>query len=127
MTINELRTAVEATKARSAWSKGVKRYAIDLIEELEEDIRTGWFKEDNLSSSNLLQKQMLNGARDWKQYSEGGCSLWYNEDIAERLCTPSELKRIKYWCKNPNPRETWLDVQARALYQASNLILSLIR
>jgi hypothetical protein len=45
-----------------------------------------------------------------------------NEDIAERLCTPSELKKTRHGDRKPNSREEWLDVQARALYQASNRI-----
>ena len=62
---------------------------------------------------------MLNGARDWNEYSCGGCSAIYDEHIARRLCTPSELRRTYYGNRRPNNRETWLDVQARALFQAA--------
>ena len=40
-----------------------------------------------------LERWALNGASCWEQYSNGGCSLCYNADIAARVCTPSELKR----------------------------------
>lgn len=60
----------------------------------------------------------MNGADGWSDYSWGGSALIYNEDIALRLCTPSELKRTANGSKRPNAREEWLDVQARALYQA---------
>ena len=127
MTLKELTAAVEATKTRSAWSKGVKTYALELLESIEEAISGGYFAEEDLTSPKLLEKALLNGASDWKQYSWGGCSLIYNSTIALRLCTYSELVKTKDGTKKPNPYEEWLDVQARALYQASALILSLIR
>ena len=64
---------------------------------------------------------MLNGAASWAQYSDGGCALIYNGDIARRLCTASELKRTRDGQRNPNANETWIDVQARALSQAARL------
>ena len=64
----------------------------------------------------------MNGASSWDQYSWGGCSLIYNSDIAERLCTPSELKQTRNGERKPNANEEWLDTQARALYQASAAI-----
>lgn len=127
MTINEIRNAIEAKKARSAWSKGVHLYAFDLLDSIEEAINGGWEDADITESPKLLQKALLNGASDWDQFSWGGCSLIYNADIAERLCTPSELKKTRNGERRPNPTEEWLDTQARALYQASNLILSIIR
>ncbi len=127
MTINELRTAIKDTKTRSAWSAGVKDYALELLWNVELDIRAGYFAEEDLTSPKLLKSQILNGAMDWSQYSWGGCSVIIDSEIAERLCTPSELKKTKNGMRRPNSREEWLDVQARALYQAPALILSLIR
>lgn len=70
---------------------------------------------------------MLNGASDWKEYSYGGCAYVYNEDIMKQLCTPSEIKRKRNGELNPNSRETWLDVQARALYWAYSRIRNILR
>jgi len=99
----------------SKWSQGVAEYAAELREFLEEE-----HLEPTL-------KNMLNGADNWKQYSYGGSALIYNEDIAERLATPSEYEsRIskRYGLNDyANANETWLDVQARALHQASLLVL----
>jgi hypothetical protein len=67
---------------------------------------------------------LLNGAKDWKQYSEGGCALIYDKQIALTLCNPTELKITDNGQKQPNKQETWLQVQARALFQAWNLIKS---
>ncbi len=124
MTINDLIITVENTKARSAWSKGVKTYALDMLEDLEFNINHGYTDADVLESAKLLKKAILNGSSDWSQYSWGGCSLIYNEDIAKRLCTPSELKKTRNGQRKPNASEEWLDTQARALYQACNLILT---
>lgn len=95
----------------SAWTKGVKIYAEELQEFLDNE---------NLPAT---KENLLNGASGWKEYSHGGSALIYDYEIAERLCSPSELKRTKGGDNNPNSRETWLDVQARALYQASRIIL----
>ena len=114
MTIENIRNAVETSKARSAWARGVKLYALELVDSLPANVDYG--------SWDSLKADMLNGARDWSQYSWGGCALIYDEDIAKRLCTPSELKKTDNGCKRPNANEEWIDVQARALYQAFALI-----
>lgn len=56
---------IKNMKARSAWLKGVNKYAIDVLEsrcsldELPEDRKN-------------LHKELLNGASDWSEYSWGG-------------------------------------------------------
>lgn len=106
-------------KDRSAWDKGVTEYATELAESLD-----NWDKQPESVAE--LREMMLNGADDWKAYSWGGSSLIYNQDIAERLCSPSELKRVSNKYGNvrgyANARENWCDVQARALYQAANRV-----
>jgi hypothetical protein len=119
LTVKELRVAIENEPARSAWDKGVKLYALDIVEHMDADAE--------IYGSPADQKALLNGASDWKQYSEGGCAFCYDYEIAERLCTPSELKRTKDGERQPNSRENWLDVQARALRQAERLILRLVK
>ena len=116
-TVENIREALEARKDRSAWSKGVTAYALELLENLE--WRDAWEYE----SAKLMRKALLNGACDWQEYSEGGCALIYNSDIAHRLCNVSELKKTHEGLKDPNPRENWIDCQARALYQACELVL----
>ena len=118
-TISQLREAIKNSPARSAWDKGIKLYAAELIEEME-DTREFY-------GSPADKKELLNGADNWQQYSEGGCSFIYDGDIAERLCNPSEYKRTREGERQPNAREQWLDVQARALYQAAILILRLAK
>ena len=99
---------------RSAWGRGVYAYAVELVESLAES--------DDLSNETLLRKALLNGTDDWRQYSEGGCALVYDADIAERVCSPSELKRCKGGERQPNARENWLEYQALAIAQAASLV-----
>lgn len=115
MTKKALLSAIQSIPAgRSAWSRGVHAYAVELVESLDDSA--------DLSNGTLLNKELLNGADDWQQYSEGGGALVYDADIAERLCSPSGLKRCKNGERQPNSRESWLDCQARALFQASRLV-----
>lgn len=125
MTIYEKITAeLKAQKDRSAWSRGVKAYALELVEELEERAA---YEGRNPEPGKECREWMLNGAQDWNQYSWGGSSLIYDADIAERLCTPSELKKTCNGERRPNSREEWLDTQARALFQACNRVSRLYR
>lgn len=118
-TIEAIRTAIQNRKGRSAWERGVIGYALEILDQVEE--RTA-YEETAPKDIETLNDYMLNGASDWSQSSWGGCYEIYNEDIAKRLCTPSELKKTKDGERRPNSREEWLDVQARALYQASRII-----
>ena len=113
----DLLQRLENVKVRSAWNNGVKTYAIELLEDAASNREC-----EEFASLQELKEAILNGAEDWTQYSEGGCSLIYNADIAERLCNPSELKRTKNGTNNPNSRENWIQCQARALFQAWELI-----
>lgn len=119
-----IRAELNARHDRSAWDKAVTLYALDLLDDVQEGA-------DNMERLPLdgaeLEQWALNGASCWEQYSNGGCSICYNADIAARVCTPSELKRKHGGTYEPNSRETWLDVQARALYQACNRIRKICR
>lgn len=120
--IDEIKTALINRRARSTWEIGVTKYAFELVEELAEQIDGGYIKPETIDNRAALLGACLNGARDWSRYSWGGCSLVYDSDIAERLCTPSELKKTRNGERRPNSREEWLDVQARALRQAFSRI-----
>lgn len=104
---------------RSAWGRGVLDYANELLDTLEEAIDGSYFDPDDLAACKMVSSALLNGASDWNAYSWGGSALIYNGDIAARLCSPSELKKTRNGERRPNSREDWLDVQARALFQAS--------
>lgn len=125
--IEKLYQSIESEKQRSAWDKGVTKYALELVDQLGEQINGGYFEELDLTESKKVRAALLNGAENWSQYSWGGCSLIYDSDIAERLCNPSELKKTRNGERRPNSREEWLDTQARALFQAANRVCRHIR
>jgi hypothetical protein len=106
-TKQEIAATIEAIKTRGAWQTAVKTYALELLEEMEGEFSAA---------------KLLNGAENWSSYSYGGSALIYDADIAERVCSPSELKRKKGGDLAPNARESWLDCQSRALSQAARLI-----
>ena len=124
MTINDIRQHIENSKDRnrSAWGRGVTAYAMDLLDQLQESVDYGDADLSRILEPRYLRGVLLNGAESWSQYSWGGCSLCYDGDIAERLCTLSELKKTRNGERRPNSREEWLDTQARALRQAANRI-----
>lgn len=98
---------------RSQWGRGVKAYAWEILE----DRRIGGDdtdKEITIETAKDLENYLLHGAENWKHYSDGGCSLIWYDDIRERLCTPSEAKRV-------TDQKVW-EEQARALLQAFEII-----
>lgn len=113
----ELMEKVNNLKTCSAWDKGVAHYAevlLDCVDPMEEVAEN-------------LKETLLNGAKNWPEYSWGGCAYIDNESIAKVLCTPSELKKKKGGKLKPNSGEEWLDTQARACFQACRLLEKLAR
>jgi len=111
---------------RSAWNRGVALYAMDLVNDMIEENETGFLKLIDGKVKGGWTVSILNQPFDmWVSFSRGGFSLVYGQEIAERLCTPSELKRTHNG--DLEPREGWLDIQGRALYQAAILVKEAIR
>lgn len=117
MRIPKTANCLENLRTRGAWMNGVKCYALDLLKQYEE-----FCSYDEQNAPEFCEKTLLNGAANWLQYAEGGGGLCYNESIAERLCNPTELKRTQGGKKQPNSRETWLQVEARVLSQAWRML-----
>lgn len=106
-------TKIMLSPARTKWEKGVKQYALELANKVE--------VEEYLSEEEF-RKGLLNGARDWKQYSYGGCALISDDEIFCRLFTKSAFKeKVKegVFCA--------LDHQARALKEACDLVMKLAK
>lgn len=123
--IELMQKSIDCISPRSAWGRGVKLYACELLGSLAECVE--WARKNGepspLESRETVRAALLNGAEDWSQYSWGGCSLIYSGDIAERLCSHSELKRKRGGELPPNAAEDWLDVQARALRRAAQYVI----
>lgn len=121
-TLANLETLANLVKSekgyRSAWDKGVKAYALDILANFEDWAR---FNEEQGEPLPVLnERTALNGAKDWNQYAYGGGGLVYNYDIAERLCTPATLRKFDTMGVD------WLGLEAVALLQAWRLIARLI-
>lgn len=114
---------------RSAWDKGVRDYAIWYI---LQPISLGVETTPTTWTIPQIRELILNGAKDyeqpnseyraWYRYSEGGCALICDIDIAKQLCTPSTFERAKKAIENGTSDGNWIEIQARALYQAALLI-----
>lgn len=117
ITTTQVISAINSQLENSAWLRGVNQYAVELaanVGEVVGDWQNYTYHE--------LETIALNGASDWKEYSEGGCALVYDCDICERVATPSEIKRTRHGELSPNAHESWIDVQTRALMQAWDYI-----
>lgn len=134
-------TAIQEQKpARSRWDRAVMEDAEEMISEAIDNLRDN--PEEAPQDLTQLTAKLLNvgistlkmwggddghnGIRSLYQCAHesswGGSHLCYNSDIARHYCTPSELRRTRDGERRPNAREEWLDVQARAIYQALNKI-----
>ena len=126
-TMEEIKQVLDEQTARSAWGRGVIEYAWMLWDNVEQYFNWYGLNPAYVPSDSELERCLLNGAPSWKDYSWGGCAFIHDSDIARTLCTATELKRTDNGRKKPNSREQWLDVQARALYQAAALIHEIAR
>lgn len=128
ITLGTLKKALETLESRtdgSAWNRGVTLYARELLGDVVENVERGYYAAPQTRAE--FCRVARNGAGTWGEYSYGACALIYDSDIAERLCTPSELKKKRGGELNPNSKETWLDVQARALNQAAGRAWNAVR
>lgn len=124
-TLEKALETLESRTDRSAWNCGVTLYARELLGDVVENVERAYCAVPQTRAE--FEHAALNGAGTWWEYSYGGLSLIYDCDIAERLCTPSELKKKHGGELNPNSRETWLDTQARALLQAARRAWNAVR
>ena len=122
--------------ARSKWDRAVMEDAEEMLLEAIDNLRDN--PEEAPQDLTALTANLLNVSvrtlKDWggddghngirslyqcaHESSWGGSHLCYDYDIARHYCTPSELKRTRDGERRPNARDEWLDVQARAIYQA---------
>lgn len=123
MTVKEIKEKLEKRNKGSVWKRAVKEDAIRLLDYFVEYYSINEGENVNFDVPNFAE--LRQGAKDWVQFSYGGCAYVWDTDIAQHYCTPSELKKVQDkegGVKKPNSKENWLDVQARALFQAEYLI-----
>lgn len=108
MTKQDLIKKIEQWHPRSTWDKGVKDLMFMIV---EHECRN--FLDDFKAITKIDELKSL--AKEW---SYNGELLIYDQQIAEQFCTPSELKRTKGGRLPPNSKMLWIDIQARACFQA---------
>lgn len=121
--VARIKEIIENTRFRSAWDNGVKLYALDILGDYSKML--DYAKEIGGYTPRFIETSLLLGAENWMAYSEGGCSLVHNADIASRLCSPSELKRVTSrsgGIANTYRGQTWHQIQGEALVQAWRLL-----
>lgn len=123
--VSEIRDWLEKYYARrhGAFWKGVRMYAFELLDELLEHRKV---TDENAVLENVTMKELLNGASNWSEYSYSGSALVYDEEICERLCPPSLVKKKRGGELPPHQDETWLDYQAKALERAGRGVMNAI-
>lgn len=110
---------VEKFEENTAWNRGLKLYAFELLENVEDGFEFDYIDD--------FEKALLKGAEYWLQYSEGGCSLVCDKEIAKRLCTPSEFNKKKGGELPPKRYMSWIELQAIALEVAAKKLVRLIK
>ena len=101
----QIRAKLESEKEpKSVWRRGVKGYAEWILSQVIDEWGEYPSEYALRCDFEVSEKFALNGATDWKQASWGGNFEIYDENIAKRLCTPSELKLTKNGRRRPNKK-----------------------
>ena len=86
--IADIKKDIAAHSARSAWDRGVKGYAVEMFDDYVDRLHIA---DDSVRIGKVVEADLLNGARDWEQYSYGG--------------TPARTVSMSGW-KTATPRIT---------------------
>lgn len=105
-------------KGRSQWKRAVKLYEKELYESVfgmsgKVLVKAFAFADYDTIKKNI-KELLLNGGKDWEQFSRSGNSLCYDRDIEERLLPPSQRGRYG--------GERLLAMQAEALEEAARIV-----
>lgn len=116
---------IEQSQGRlSKWRKGVYAIAIDRLDEMDDNTKITWHTLLNGALWDDKEANFDNIISACNTYAWGGCGLVYDVDIADLLATKSEAYYSNGNLKGrPNKSEQWLDLYARAIFQAFRLII----
>lgn len=126
--VNKLLASLKEKKVgRSRWSAAVKEDAVAMVEDGDFNSNIVSLKElaEHCLNYCLEDKDLENNEifRICKWESEGGNFRICDSEICEHYGTPSEIRKKDHGRLDPNPAETWIDVQSRGIYQSFMLIL----
>ena len=109
---------IDESEPRSQWKRAIRLYEKELYEsifgKIEKELIRAFAFGDYDSIKDRIKKLLLNGAKDWTEYSFRGCSLCYNGEIEERLLPPSQ--------RGKRSGEALLKLQAEALKEAASIV-----
>lgn len=99
--IRNILNEMDDTHGRSTWASVVRRYAVDILSRYI-DCRglNIWDEAERIGK--ITEEDLLNGAKDWRQYSRDGHSLIYNKDICHRCCSWENWEQLQDGKLPPN-------------------------
>lgn len=125
--IEKLKTIYKTEKRKgrpSKWREGVFNEAIDRLDSMDEGQKINWYTLLNGALWQDKQATFENILNACSKYAWGGCGICYNVDVANTFCSKSQAYyKNGNFKEQPNNREQWLDLYARAIYQAFSLIM----
>lgn len=116
MMVIDVRNKLDGRPGQSAWAFAVHRYAVELFMSYIDSMKL------NLYSSMeevgpITEEDLLNGSDSWDRYSRNGNALIWTDDMAKRLLGRPQRS---------NDECDWLKLQAEALEEAAQLVLSTV-
>lgn len=116
MTINEISDKIYASSDNTRWNNGVCNYAVELLEGYISDNGLSiWDDADRLKA--MTEDRLLNGAKDWDDFSRSGNSHIYHDDISMRLLGRKATA---------GQTRDWFGIQGKALEQAAEMLLNIV-
>ena len=113
-TVASIRKELENLPVTNHWAKGVKTYAIDMFEEI---IDSG----ELVFVRNIKEEDLLDGAKNWTEYSWHGRVTCYDH-IIRKILDPNDSGEQA----RSTDGKAWLDVQAEALAQVAQILLHIV-
>ena len=121
--IELVKLAKRAMPKRGRFYQGAAKYVSEILEH-------AGFEQGDLNQLSVTEfyARLLNGAGSWHHYSESGCALVANGEIAARLFYPYDVDRLrrKDFCIGDDCC-AMINLQARALREAAEALSKAFR
>ena len=122
-TIGEIWDVLNTASRRTAWERGVLRYAYDLFGAYVDSLG---IHDLQVRIGKISEADLLRGAESWQQYSAMGRALIWDRDICLRLGTKYQIQKTERGQKQPARGDTWAELQAKALGEAAQIVIAAV-
>ena len=122
-TIGEIWDVLNTASRRTAWERGVLRYACDLFGAYVDGLG---IHDLHVRIGKISEADLLRGAESWQQYSAMGRALIWDRDICLRLGTKYQIQKTERGQKQPSRGGTWAELQAKALGEAAQIVVAAV-